>query len=198
MVEGEFELEADINGNSDDWHKGDFVLKSSGGIIHKLSLLSKIFSVVNFTEFLTFNDLPDITSEGLMYNDLIIKGHIKENILIIDKANLKGKGLNLTGQGSINLQNFTGDFTVFVAPFKMLDSVITSIPLVGRIIGGKKGAILTFPVRVEGLMSDPTVTPLSPTAIGKATLDFITDTLTMPFAIFSPFIDDDNTTESEN
>lgn len=191
IIEGNFRLETELTGTPGNWQKGTLKLISPSGVIRKMELLSKIFSVVNFTEFLTFQDLPDMKTEGLQYNDLVLESHIEENKLIIDKGFLKGKGLNLTGQGTMNIKDLTTNFTVFVAPFKMLDSVVTSIPLVGRIIGGKKGAILTFPVKVEGPIGDPSVTPLSPSAIGKATLDFITDTLTLPFAIFTPFTDDD-------
>jgi hypothetical protein len=69
--------------------------------------------------------------------------------------------------------------------------------LVGRIIGGKKGAILTFPVKVEGPLGNPSVSPLDPSSIGKATIDFITDTLSLPFAIFTPFLEKDKQTPEE-
>ncbi len=191
VIEGDFRLGAELSGTPDNWKKGKLTITSPNGIIRRMEILSNIFSVVNFTEFLTFKDLPDMDTEGLQYNDLVLESHIDQHKLIIDKAFLKGKGLNLTGQGSVDFKDATTDLTVFVAPFKMLDSVVTSIPLVGRIVGGKKGAILTFPVRVKGPIGDPSVTPLSPTAIGKATLDFITDTLTLPFAIFTPFMKDE-------
>jgi len=145
-----------------------------------MSLLSNIFSVVNFTELLTFEDLPNFDTEGLQYNDLILEGQISANLLHIDRAVLNGKGINLTGQGNLDLSDFIADFTVFVAPFKMLDLVITNIPLVGKIVGGSKEAILTFPVKVSGPLQDPYVTPLAPSAIGQATLDLIKETLTLP------------------
>jgi hypothetical protein len=197
VIEGDFKLQAKLSGSMDNWKNGNLTITSPNGVIRRMELLSKIFSLVNFTEFLTFKDLPDLDTEGLQYNDLVLESHIDQNELIIDKAFLKGKGLNLTGQGRMDLQDTTTNFTVFVAPFKMLDSVVTSIPLVGRIVGGKKGAILTFPVKVTGPIGDPNVSPLAPSAIGKATLDFITDTLTLPFAIFTPFKDGEKTDSEE-
>jgi hypothetical protein len=197
VIEGDFTLSTELSGTPENWRQGKLSLTSPNGIIRRMELLSKIFSVVNFTEFLTFKDLPDINTEGLQYNQLVLDSHIDQNKLVIDKAFLKGKGLNLTGQGTMDLKDLTTNFTVFVAPFKMLDAVVTNIPLVGRIIGGKKGAILTFPVKVEGPLGNPSVSPLDPSSIGKATIDFITDTLSLPFAIFTPFLEKDKQTPEE-
>ena len=103
-----------------------------------------------------------------------------ENLLILDKAVMDGEGMDIMAQGNINLQTLDTDLTFFIVPFKTIDKIINMMPLVGRIIGGKKRHIVTYPVKVTGNLRDPQLSVLSPTAIGKAAVDFIFDTLTLP------------------
>lgn len=199
LIEGPFYLQGSIKGIPDNWSEGELFLKSPNGLIKKMNLLSKVFSVVNFTELFTWETQPGQNQPGLRYNDMILISHVEANKLLIDKAVLKGKGVNLTGRGEINLVTLDAALTFFIAPFKMLDSVVTNVPLVGKVLGGKKKSILTFPVGVKGHLSDPEVTALPASAIGSATLEFIMDALTLPFKMFIPSKDrkDDFPLETE-
>lgn len=189
LIEGPFSLDAKFSGRPGNWQSGHLNLKSPHGLIRRMDLLSKIFSVINFTDLLSWNDKSTSGHKGLEYHALDIKTKIKDNVMTVDKVVLKGKGVNLTGRGTVALKDDRqADLTFFIAPLKMLDTVVTHIPLVGKALGGKKESILTFPVGVKGPLKDPTVTALPPSAIGKATVEFIMDTLTLPFRIFAPLI----------
>ena len=149
-----------------------------------MTLLSKIFTAVNVTDYFTWQDLPDMQEEGLSYNDLTIKSHIDSNNLVLDRTIIKGKGVNLSGRGTINLTDLNADLTFFIAPFKTLDWLVTNLPLIGKALGGPKESILTFPVAVTGNIKSPEVTSLAPDAIGSAVLELFGDTVTLPFRIF--------------
>lgn len=188
IIKGPFKIKGHLDGFPGNWDTGDLLLTSEEGIIKKMNILSNIFSVINFTELFVWGDPPDIDGKGLMYNDLIFKSYVDKNKLVIERAVLKGKGVNLTGRGSIDLSDndFNTDLTFFVAPFKMIDSVITNVPIIGKALGGEKESILTFPVGVSGPLANPETTALSPSAVGSAAVEFILDTLTLPFRIFIP------------
>ena len=184
LIDGPFSIEGSLTGLPEKWRSGSLTLTSHEGIIRRMNLLANIFTVVNFTDIFTFDDVPDFNKKGLIYNDLFVTSSIEDNILELGKATLKGKGVNLTGRGIVDLATHHTDLTFFIAPFKMIDTVVTSVPLVGKALGGKKESILTFPVAVSGPLANPDVTALEPAAIGTAALELIIDTLTLPVRIF--------------
>ncbi len=196
FIEGPFLLDAKLTGLPGNWQSGHINLQSPNGLIRRMDLLSKIFSVINFTDLLVWNNQSASGHKGLAYQKLDIATEIKDNLLRVKKIILKGKGVNLTGRGTVNLKDNNADLTFFIAPLKMIDSVVTSIPLIGKAIGGKKESILTFPVGVKGSLKSPEVTALPASAIGKAALEFVFDTLTLPFRIFSPILPDTNTNKT--
>jgi hypothetical protein len=78
------------------------------------------------------------------------------------------------------------DMTVLVAPLKTIDVIISKVPLLGKVIGGKDAAVVAFPVKIKGKIKDPEVTALSPDAVGGAMVDLVKNTLMLPFQILSP------------
>ncbi|MBA3015365.1 MAG: hypothetical protein FP815_10500 [Desulfobulbaceae bacterium] len=186
LILGPFAMSGKISGHPKNWRHGTITASSQEGLIKRMNLLSEIFTAVNFTDYFTWQDMPDMDTTGLAFNDLTINAHIENNILILDKTSIKGKGVNLTGRGTINLEDLDSNLTFFIAPFKMVDSIITGIPLIGKALGGPKESILTFPVKVTGNVKAPEVTALAPEAVGTAAWEMLRDTITLPFRIFIP------------
>lgn len=186
LIIGPLSLEGQISGRPKQWRHGTITLSSPGGLIKRMTLLSKIFTAVNVTDYFTWQDLPDLQEEGLSYNDLKLKAHIDSNTLVLDRTVIKGKGVNLSGRGTINLTDLNSDLTFFIAPFKTLDWLVSNLPLVGKALAGPKESILTFPVAVTGNIKAPEVTSLAPEAIGSAVLELFGDTVTLPFRVFQP------------
>lgn len=186
LIIGPFAIEGQISGHPKHWQQGTLSLTSREGLIKRMNLLSMIFTAVNVTDYFTWNDLPNMEEEGLAYNDLVLNAHIDNNTLVLDRTVVKGKGVNLSGRGTVNLSDLNSDLTFFIAPLKTLDSVVSNIPLIGKALAGPKESILTFPVTVTGNIKSPEVTALAPQAIGSATLELLRDALTLPFRIFQP------------
>ena len=186
ILEGPFVFNANIEGTPGNWQRGSVELRSSNGIIRRMTLLSKIFSVLNVIDLFSKNGLPDLLTEGFPFSQMDIKGIIKDNNLIIDHAIIKGKGLNLFGRGKIDLDDMDADMIVLVAPLKTIDTIVSKVPLLGKAIGGKNATIVTFPVKIKGQIKDPEVTVLSPDAVGGAMIDLVKNTLMLPFRILSP------------
>ena len=186
ILEGSFSFNADIEGTLGNWQRGTVELRSSNGIIRRMTMLSKIFSVLNVIDLFSSNGLPNLFTRGFPFSLMDIKGDIKDNNLIIDYAIIEGKGLNLFGSGTIGLEHMDLDMTVLVAPLKTIDSIISKVPLLGKVIGGKDAVVVAFPVKIKGKIKDPEVTTLSPDAVGGAMVDLVKNTLMLPFQILSP------------
>ena len=175
LITGPFAINASLTDENGTLASGTLHLQAKDGILQKMDLLSKIFKLINFTDL-----YQGLFSSGFRYKVLKIDGHVVNNILILDKAVMEGEGMDIIAQGNINLPDLESDLTIFIVPFKSIDKIINMVPWVGRIIGGKKRHILTYPVRVTGNLREPELSVLSPTAIGKAAIDFVFDTITFP------------------
>ncbi len=186
ILEGPFVLNVSLEGAPKNWQRGTVELRSSNGIIRRMTLLSKIFSVLNVIDLFSKNGLPDLFTEGFPFSRMDINGIVKDNNLIIDHAIIKGKGLNLFGRGEIDLDDMDADMIVLVAPLKTIDTIVSKVPLLGKAIGGKDATIVAFPVKIKGQIKDPEVTVLSPDAVGGAMIDLVKNTLMLPFRILSP------------
>ena len=186
FIEGAFNVNGTITDTDGDLTAGSFTLTSTNGTLWRLVFLSKIFQLINFTDL-----YEGLFSKGFPYTVLDLNAHIKNNLLIFDKAVIEGQGLNLMIQGSVNLKNSEANLIVFIIPFKSIDAIIKNIPLVGkfinRLVGGKKGHIITIPVEVSGNIKDPVVTLMSPKAVGSSAIDFILDTITFPLDVLPDF-----------
>lgn len=190
IIEGPFSFSAKLTGTFDNWEKGQAEILSPHGRILRMRLLSRIFKVINLTDFFTADDMPQVDGKGFSYSQMVFEADIEKNILKIKKAVIRGEGLNLFARGTMNLKNHEADFTVLIAPFKTLDKIVTKIPLVGRVIGGENATIVTIPVGVKGPITNPSVIPLSPDAIGEGIVNLVKDTLLLPFRILSPMLPD--------
>ncbi|OKY75215.1 MAG: hypothetical protein BM485_09565 [Desulfobulbaceae bacterium DB1] len=175
IISGPFQVNAALTDDNGRLSAGAFHLASEGGVLKRMTLLAKIFTLINFTDL-----YQGLFNSGFNYKLLEIDGHVADNLFILDKAIMEGEGMDIIAQGNINLQDLQTDLTIFIVPFKSIDKIINIVPLIGRIIGGKKRHIITYPVKVNGNLMNPEISILSPTAIGKAAVDFLFDTLTLP------------------
>jgi hypothetical protein len=186
ILDGRFDLDASFQGPFAAWPGGSVRLHSENGRIKKLTLLAKIFSVVNVMDLFS-GGLPDLVTEGFAYSDMVVDATIKDNDLFLDRAIVRGEGLNLFARGEMHLNDeLDCDLVVLIAPFKTVDAIVNMVPVLGRAVGGEHGAIVTIPVGVKGPLRDPRVTVLPPDAVGEALWGVVKDTLKLPLYILEP------------
>ncbi|MDA8165504.1 MAG: AsmA-like C-terminal domain-containing protein [Desulfobacteraceae bacterium] len=186
LIVGGFDLDVTLHGRPGHWTDGKARLHSANGNIRRMTLLSKIFSVINLTDLFT---APGPVAGGLPYSTMDLEGRIANNQLIIEKAVVRGQGLNLFGRGSLDLGTYQADLTVLIAPFKTIDAIISRVPLLGRLLTGRNATLLAIPVGVTGSIADPAVTVLSPQAVGESLLSMVKETLSLPFTLLGPIFE---------
>jgi hypothetical protein len=162
--------------------KGNLEFVAKKGRIHRSNLLLKILAFVNVTEIFR-GKYPDLGKEGFAYDSFTVKGNLKESKLILEEAILDGSSMELVGQGEIDLMAGKMDLTVLVAPLKTVDFAVKQIPLVRDILGG---TLVSIPVRVRGDLENPTVSPLSPSAVGSELVGIMRRIIRLPMKIIHP------------
>ena len=87
---------------------------------------------------------------------------IMHGIINSDNFIMKSPVFNAVAYGKADLVEKTMDFTLGVQPYGSIDTLVSSIPLLGEIITGEKKSIIAYPFLVKGPILDPDVkfTPL--------------------------------------
>jgi len=86
-----------------------------------------------------------------------ISGKIADNILTIDETQVLGEGLDIFFKGTIDLKTTALDMVAYVKPFKMVDSIVTLIPYVGKKLGEGEKSVAFIPFKIKGDLGDPDV-----------------------------------------
>ncbi len=160
---------------------GNLRIKAKDGYIHKFGLLSKIFSVVNIIDIFSLNKgLLEGTSP---YKKLLVDAKIRSGKVHMEKAYIKGPGINFYGTGDVYLNNKLLDLIIFIQPLKTVDKIITSLPIIGGIIGGENKSLFAIPVKVSGNWSDPKIDTLQTKTVTDIFKKLIFNVLTAPFNI---------------
>ncbi len=161
---------------------GSVDLFVKGGRIYKLTLLSRILAILNSTEIF-FGNIPSLDKEGFGYKHLCSKGKIEKGVLTIERSVIDGDTMDIIFHGKIYLATKTLKMIAFIAPLKTVDRLVKKIPLVNSIL---KGHLLLIPVSITGKLNDPTVIPLSPTALSSEIFQILKNIIKLPFTIFKP------------
>jgi hypothetical protein len=164
--------------------QGDAELTAHKGRIYRFDLLSKILSFINVVGVFA-GRLPDFHNEGLPYNSIKVRADLQAGRVLIKEATLEGPTLQIASSGEIDPSGERIDLMVLVAPFRMVDSVISRIPLINVILDK---TLISVPVKVAGSWNDPRITPLSPSAVGSDLLGIMKRTLGLPFQIINPLL----------
>lgn len=152
------------------------------------SALQQTFNLLDDTK--AFEEkIPDLEKEGFSYKTITVRSTLKKGQLILKEATIDGTGMHIAFLGKVNLVDRKLDLDLLVSPFSTVDMVIGKVPLVSSILGGH---LVTIPIKVQGNMESPKVTPLDPALVGKGLLRLLTRTLTLPVTIIQPLLPEHN------
>ncbi|MFH2058616.1 MAG: AsmA-like C-terminal domain-containing protein [Pseudomonadota bacterium] len=185
FMDGQYSLKGNLLSSS---MKKDFLDTIQGGLnfnadngrIYKLTLLSRILSVLNVSNYFK-GKIPNISQQGFAYRQIIVEADIKESKIVLQKAVIDGNDMTIIFKGWIDPINDQLDLTCLVAPFKTIDLIIKYIPIVNTMLNGR---LISVPVKATGKLSDPVVTPLHPSAVGTGLIDMMGDILKTPIKLW--------------
>ncbi|MCD4718441.1 MAG: AsmA-like C-terminal region-containing protein [Desulfobacula sp.] len=159
---------------------GSLIFNAEKGRIYKLTLLSRILSVLNVSKIFKGN-IPNVTQKGFAYKSISIEADIKDSIIYLTKAIIDGKDMTLIFSGWIDPVNDKINLTCLVAPFKTVDLIIEYIPVINTLLGGR---LVSIPIKATGKLSDPIVIPLHPSAVGTGLINMMATILKTPITLW--------------
>lgn len=179
LMEGRYDFTCDLAGEGPKkaiiHHlNGPVSLNAWEGRIYKLTLLSRILSVLNIL------DLPNITQQGFGFKSMVMEGQLRDGVIYLDKAVIDGDDMAITFTGWIAPFKDEMNLNCLVAPFKTIDTIIKYIPLVSTVLQGK---LVSFPAKATGSLTDPVVVPLHPSAVGQGLINMMGNIIKSPVRI---------------
>jgi len=166
--------------------KGEIKIEAKRGEIKRFPALYKIFGITNIAEFLTLN-FPQI-EKGLVYKEIVVNMKLNNGLLSIKDENpliIRGKKLNMFFAGDYRLSDKYINGIVTFTTFRTINRIISSIPVLGWIIGGKEKSFTGLSFRVKGKIDDSmTAYPVPLTSLSKGMFNMIKRTLTSPLHLF--------------
>jgi hypothetical protein len=158
---------------------GTIRMTSDGGRIFRLTLLSRILSLLNISKLME-GKFPDIEQNGFAFNYINIVADVEKSRIILKQAVINGLDMTLVFVGWIDMVSREIDLTCMVAPFKTADRIIGKIPVINTMLNGR---LISVPVKATGTLSNPEVTVLKPSEVGKSLINTMRDILITPFKL---------------
>jgi uncharacterized protein YhdP len=134
--------------------KGEVAFTTEKGTVKKLSIFSKLFSLLNVYRIFR-QDYSKLFSSGMPYDTIQSTFTINGGIARTDGLLLKSPAMKMNGVGAINLGKETLDMEVAVQPLETVDKVFGIIPLIGTVLKDEKGAVIVTYYKVTGPFENP-------------------------------------------
>ncbi len=163
---------------------GSAKVRFEDGKLRKFAVLSKIFSLLNFSQLLKFQ-LPDMVSGGMPYNKITATLAIKDGVISSSDLYVASDALNISAIGKVDLVKGELDTTIGVKPLQTVDKVLSHIPIVGWILTGKNKSLITAYFEAKGKLEDPQVTPIPVQSMAKGVFNIFKRVFQLPATLFT-------------
>lgn len=163
---------------------GNISLKIERGVLRRFNSLAKVFSLLNVSQLLTFR-LPDMASQGMPFNQITATVGIKDGILTSRDFFINSNAMHLSMVGTVNIVKEDLDLLIGVQPLQTVDKVISRIPVVGWILTGGDGSLITTYFEAKGSWADPQVTAIPVKSMASGTLDIFRRVFELPVRLFT-------------
>jgi hypothetical protein len=149
----------------------------------KFTIISKIFSLVNFSEIVKLRS-PDIFSKGMPFDTINGTFTMKAGTAHTENLFFKGPAMNLSAVGDILFPKKEIDFIVGVQPLETIARLIGKIPIAGTIFTGENKSITVSYFNVTGPYADPAVKPMPVESVSQGVITVFKRILKLPVDIF--------------
>jgi uncharacterized protein YhdP len=154
------------------------------GKLRRFAVLSKIFSLLNFSQWLKFQ-LPDMVSGGMPYNKISATLAIKDGVISSSDLYVASDAMNISAVGKVDLVRNELDATIGVKPLQTVDKVLSHIPVVGWILTGKNKSLITAYFEAKGKLEDPQVKAIPVQSMAKGVFNIFKRVFQLPATIFT-------------
>jgi hypothetical protein len=175
------DLWADTNADFFSTMAGTAILKARDGNLDKFTLLSRLLELIDLRSWITAN-VPDPRVSGIQFRTASADFKGRDGVFYTDDLLLDGPAIDIVASGNVNIDRSTLDMKIGMIPFNTVSWVLSSIPLVGKNVGGSTKSIISAYFNVRGPIADPSVTPAPITSVAE----LLKKTLGLPINLIRP------------
>jgi uncharacterized protein involved in outer membrane biogenesis len=179
----------ELRGEGEDFQKmkeslnGSLRLEVQNGVIERFNILSKIFSILNVSQWLK-GRLPDLTTKGLPYHQISADFYVKEGVFSTDDFLVESDAMRITLIGKVDLGKNMINAKIGVHPLVTIDTILTNVPIAGYILTGKDKAFISYFYEVKGNLDDPKIEAIPIKSVEESTWGVIKRLLETPLRPF--------------
>ena len=139
--------------------EGNFKISMKDAKLGKFTVVSKIFSLLNFTEIVKLH-MPDLLSRGMPLEAVDGQFVMSKGTAHTEDLFMKSPAMNLSAIGDLNFSRKEISLIVGVQPLETIGKLLGSIPIAGKILTGENKSITVSYFQVSGPYADAAVTPI--------------------------------------
>jgi uncharacterized protein YhdP len=160
---------------------GTASLRVEDGTLNRLTLLSRILSLIDLKAWLTAQ-LPDPRVSGLPFKTLAADFKGRDGDLYTNNLRLDGAVMDIVARGHVRLHDATLNMSVGLVPFGTVNWLVNKIPLIGANLASASSGLLAAYFHVYGPFANPAVVPMPITSVAE----FVAKTLSLPINTIAP------------
>ena len=126
------------------------------GLIKRSRVFIKVLDLLSLKNIFKQRP-PDLREEGFYFESIRGDAFIDNGVLRSENFVMRSTVFNAVAYGKTDVSRKTVDFILAAQPHGTIDTLVSKIPILGYIITGEKGSVLTYPFEVTGPMSNPEV-----------------------------------------
>jgi len=161
--------------------EGKVFAKAQNGEFKNVSNTLKLLSLTNIVEVIFGKSKPQ---KNLPYKKIVAPLYLKEGVLYTQKdkiAALYGANLDIFAKGKYDIMRKYVDVYATFTTFRSINRLISKIPIIGWIIGGKERSFTGVNVHIKGAVDKKiSVKPVPLEGLGKGFLGILKRTLMLP------------------
>jgi len=163
---------------------GNLRLRLEKGTLRKFNVLSKLFSILNFSQLLKLQ-LPDMVHGGMPYNEIKGSFSVRDGNIATQDLFISGDALNISVIGNTDIVREELNYTIGVQPLQTVDKVVNRIPVVGWLLTGKGKVVVTAYFEAKGKWADPQVKAIPVKSMAKGVLNIFQRVFELPVRLFT-------------
>ena len=112
--------------------------------------------------------------DGRLYFDRI-EGEIEieKGKILVQNLTFQSPAINAVGSGTIDLNRDHLQLKIGLQPLGTVDSIVSSIPVIGNILSGKEKSLIVYSLEVTGSLSNPRIKNVPLKNIGESALGYV-------------------------
>lgn len=162
IITGALNLRGKLSGHGKGWDNikttlgGQLEARSGKGVIHRFQLLSKIFSLLNVSQYFKLK-VPDLAAEGMPFESVEAGFKVASGVAHTENLLIESESMRISAIGDYDIGANGVDMQVGVMPFITIDRVLSSIPIVGHVLTNENRSFITSYYQVKGPLDSPEI-----------------------------------------